>query len=77
MDNLIPITLRCRFNGITLEVCHGKISDIFRQLRYGPVVEFELPDTKVTEEEFQHWLRLYRDAPSCFERKLLEEVQCN
>lgn len=85
MHDLLPKTLRCRIDGITLEVCHGEIPDIFRQLRYDPVTEFELPDTKVRNidergcfvDEFQEWLTLYRHANPWFELQLLEEAQCN
>ena len=77
MDNLLPTTLRYRFNGITFEICHGEIPDIFRQLRYDPVTEFELPDPKATDDEFQEWLTLYRHAKRFWEFMLFEESQCN
>lgn len=60
MNNQIPITLRSRVNGITVEVCHGEIPEIFRQLWFGPIVEPKLPDTKGTDEEFQEFLWRYR-----------------
>ncbi len=83
MDDLLPKTLRCSTDGIIIEVCHGEIPEIFRQLRYDPVTEFELPDTKVKNidkqgyfvDEFQEWLSLYRHADKWFEFHLLEESQ--
>ncbi len=47
MNDLLPKTLRCRVDEITIEVCHGEIPEIFRQLYYNPITKFELPDTKV------------------------------
>ncbi len=72
MDSQIPITLRSRVNGITVEVCHGKIPEIFQQLRFDPITEPELPDTKGTDEEFQRFLHHYRDAYQWLNDYLLE-----
>lgn len=64
---------------LTVEIFLGGIPDIFRKLHFGPVTEFELPDAKVSDEEFQEWLSLYRTSWSngWFEKELLEEAQCN
>ncbi len=77
MNNVIPTTLRFNINEITIEVCHGDIPNIFGQLRHDPVKEFELPDTKVSYEEFQDWLSIYRNSSNWFGYILLEESQCN
>ena len=77
MNNLIPTTLRFRVNETTVEVCHGDIPDIFGQLQYDPIKELELPDTKVSDEEFQDWLSLYRCSGGWFKHRLLKESQCN
>lgn len=77
MNNQLPVIVNYRVNGITLEVCHGKIPHIYHILKFGPIVEPELPDTKVTDEEFQDWLFLYRRAGPVAERQLLEEAQCS
>ncbi len=80
MNDLIPKTLKYRVDGITIEVCHGEIPEIFRQLNYDPVTEFELPDTKnnewqtgISNEEFEEWLDAYRFASSGFASFLLME----
>ncbi len=77
MNNLSPVVVRSRVNGITLEVCHGEIPDVCRLLRFGPMVEPELPDTKVTDEEFQDWIFRYRRAGLIMEQQVLEEAQCS
>lgn len=51
MNSPLPTTVRCCVKGITLEICHGKIPNIFRQLRFDPITKFELPDTKVTDKD--------------------------
>lgn len=82
MNYQLPIIAKYCINEITVEVCHGEIPDVFRQLRFGPITEFELPDTKVTDKEFRCWLDSYRRANlsginAWFEHMLLEESQCN
>lgn len=71
--------IKCNFvaNNLTVEICHGDIPDIFRQLWFGPLKEFKLPDTKVTEQTFQRWLDLYRHASPDFEQQLLDVAKCN
>lgn len=76
--NQLPVIIRSRVNGVTIKVCHGKIPDMFRLLRFDPVQEFELPDTKESDEDFNDWLGLYRiSTTTWFEHFLLEESQCN
>lgn len=77
MNEPIPVVAKCRINGILLEVCHGEISDIFRLLWFGPVTEFELPDTKRSDEEFRVWLEFYRPSSSSLGKTLLEITQCS
>lgn len=77
MNDLLPTVVRYRINEITLEVCHGKIPDIFQALWFDPVTDLDLPDAKASDEEFQDWLGLYRHANSWFKSQLLEESQCN
>ncbi len=77
MNSPLPTVVRCRVNKITLEICHGNIPDIFRQLRFGSTIEFKLPDTKVTDEEFQKWLEFYRHINPWLAPQLLEKIQCN
>ncbi len=61
MNNQFPTITKCiNMDGMKIEVCHGEIPDVCRLLRFGPVTEFELPDAKATDEEFQDWLLLYR-----------------
>lgn len=77
MNDLLPTIAKCYMNGITLEICQGEIPDIFRRLRFNTITEFELPDTKDTDKEFNDWLNLYRGSGGWFERELLRESQCN
>ncbi|RLC88995.1 MAG: hypothetical protein DRJ03_00095 [Chloroflexi bacterium] len=77
MDDLLPTVARCRVNGITLEVYHGEIPDVCRLLRFDPITEFELPDAKASDEDFEDWLALYRHAKPWFAGMLLEEAKCN
>jgi hypothetical protein len=81
--------LRYNVNGITVEVCRGEIPDSFRLQNFGPIKKLELPDTKVSDEEFNNWLSRYRDAinwydfsssadpTTVFDHHLLEESQCD
>ncbi len=41
---------------------NGEIPDVFRTSRDGPTTELELPDELRSQEEFQHFLRVYRIA---------------
>lgn len=68
-----PIVIVCKTNGITIKICHGEISDEFRLHKFLPLTEFELPDAKGTDEEFNDWLNLYRWSSNWFEYELLEE----
>lgn len=77
MNNPLPTIVRSHINSITLEICHGEIPDVCRLLRFDPITEPKLPDTKITDEEFQDWLSLYRRANLFRGQQLLEESQCN
>ena len=65
-----PTIMEYNNNGITIEVCHGEIPDIFRQhgfsvsphlrITFGSIKEFELPDKEGTDGEFQEWLIGYK-----------------
>jgi len=77
MDDLIPTVVRCRLGDTTVEVRHCEISDVFRQLWFGPVSELELPDAKASDEQFQDWLDLYRHSSKWFGVHLLEEAKCD
>lgn len=54
------ITIRDVIDGITIELSRGEIPDRFRTSRFGPITEFELPDTKGTDEEFNEFIDSYR-----------------
>lgn len=73
----MPTIVRCRSNNFVLEVCHGEIPDVCRLLWFDPITKLELPDTKVSNEEFNDWLRLYRRCDPQSEQLLLKEAQCN
>lgn len=60
MNDQLPIIIKCRISHTAVEICHGPIPDICRELWFGPLYEPELPDTKVTDEEFKMWLNNYR-----------------
>lgn len=77
MNHQLPIILKCRINGIKIEICNGEIPDAFRSLHFNPVTEFELPDTKASDEEFQYWLYLYRHSNDRLGNILLKQSQCN
>lgn len=47
---------------IPIDICHGEIPDIFRTSMFGPTSELELPDAKGPEDEFRHFLNVYRIA---------------
>lgn len=74
---MILALAKCRVNGITLEVCQGEIPDVFRLLRFDPITELELPDTKASDVEFKAWIGLYRHSSILFGQALLGESQCN
>ena len=76
-NDLLPTTLRCHVNVITIEVCHGEIPEIFIALRFDQISELELPDAKGTDGEFEEWLSIYRHASPMAQRRLLEETKCN
>lgn len=76
--NQLPVIIRSRANGVTREVYYDEIPDVFRRFRFDPVQEFELPDAKESDEDFNDWLGLYRiSTTTWFEHFLLEESQCN
>ncbi|MEE9574066.1 MAG: hypothetical protein V3W20_13510 [Candidatus Neomarinimicrobiota bacterium] len=77
MNNKPLFVGRYREKDITIEICSGTIPDVFRKLHFSPITNFELPDTKVNNEEFNCWLTLYRNSNAWFEQRLLEESQCN
>ncbi len=68
----MPIVIRFwgnRMGAIPVDVCHGAIPDIFRTSMFGPTSEFELPDAKESDEQFKHWLDIYRLCP-CLDHSL-------
>ena len=79
MNNPLHTVTQHIENGIILEVCYGKIPEIFRQLHFGPITEFELPDTKATNSEFQDWLIFYSKAKESLwvEQRLMEMAKCS
>jgi hypothetical protein len=85
MNNQIPRVVRFKNNGITVEICHGEIPDVFRELWFSPVIEMELPDAKVSyeegsDEDFQGWLRYYRSIHELnlyHTRRALEISKCS
>ena len=89
MIDMLPAVVKYNVDGIAVEVCHGEIPDSFRLQNFGPITELELPDAKVSDEEFNDWLSRYRDAinwydfsssanpTTVFDHHLLEESQCN
>ena len=72
-----PTIVKYRLGDIKLEVCHGEIPDIFRRFWFSPVPDFELPDTKGTDYNFEHWLSMYRKARPNSARILLGWTKCN
>lgn len=77
MNNDLPTVVRFCRDDTTIEVCHGEIPDVCRLLRFDPITEFELPDTKGSDEEFDIWLCLYRHATPVLEKDLLGIAKCN
>jgi hypothetical protein len=76
MMNDLPTIAKCNINGFIIEVCSGNIPDIFRLLRFGPLVEPELPDTKeVNQGGFLEWMDHYRHAHPFSEYLLLEDAR--
>lgn len=68
-----PLTvIGCNVDGVRLEYCNGPIPDRFG-LIHQKISELELPDTKVSDEEFEDFLSLYRHASPWFAYQLLEE----
>ncbi len=73
-----------KMGAIPIDVCHGPIPDIFRTSMFGPTTEFELPDAKESDDEFEGWLSDYRSSWCRFEsRGILDfsltkgRVKCN
>lgn len=77
MNDQLDIVTQHLEKGVILETCCGKMPDKFRQLHFGPIAEFEVPDIKVTDSEFQEWLIFYRRATLWVEPQLLEMAKCN
>lgn len=71
------VVARCRIKGITLEVCHGDIPDVFRLLWFGQTTELKLPDTKTKDDDFNNWLKLYRNSKHSETQSLLDISQCS
>jgi len=65
MRTQMPIVVRFwanRMGTIPIDVCHGPIPDIFRTSMFEPATEFELPDTKGSDDQFSKWLDIYRSS---------------
>lgn len=69
MRTQMPIVIRFwgkHIKTIPIDVCHGPIPDIFRTSMFGPTSEFELPDAKELDEQwdtgFERWLTIYRSS---------------
>lgn len=69
MRTQMPIVIRFWANqtrAIPIDVCHGEIPDIFRTSMFEPTSEFELPDAKELDEQwdtgFERWLTVYRSS---------------
>jgi len=62
MDDLLPTVIKYRLDDTIVEVCHGKIPDVCRLLYFDPVTEFELPDAIGSQDSFELFLDLYREA---------------
>lgn len=77
MNYQLPKTIKCLIDKTTIEVCHGEIPDVCRLLHFDLITEFELPDTKGSDEEFDVWLCLYRHATPILEKDLLGIAKCN
>lgn len=77
--NDLPLTVaKCRVDDIRLEVCQGKIPDVCRLLLwFDPITEFELPDAKASDDDFNNFLGLYRHSSLWFTDVLLEGSQCS
>lgn len=70
--------VQSKINGITIEVCHGEIPDEFRQLKFGTLKELELPDRKVTDEQFDiWWIDAFREAGPKMSKYLLDNARCS
>lgn len=70
MRTQMPIVIRFwgnQMGAIPIDVCHGAIPDIFRTSMFGPTSEFELPDAKESDDEFEYWLSIYRSSMCRFE----------
>ena len=80
MRTQMPIVIRFlgkNMGSIPIDVCHGKIPDIFMTSMFGPTTEFELPDAKEDDGCFLAWLYGYRVCSSDTQEEVLEWSQCN
>jgi len=59
-----------------MKIWSGVIPDWYRCDNFGPTKEFELPDAKATDEEFEEWLQVYRHANDFFSMLMLDEASC-
>lgn len=72
-----PIVLKVNLCGVDVEICHGEIPDIFRQVHFDQISDFELPDEKRSDDEFYDWIELYSISTDIWGQKMLEASQCN
>jgi len=80
MRTQMPTVIRFwgkRLGAIPIDVCYGAIPDIFRTSRFDPTSDFELPDAKDTDYNFDHWLFMYRKARPNSARILLGWMKCD
>lgn len=71
------LTIKDNVGGVTCEECHGRIPDKYLTDNFGPTTDLELPDAKVTDEEFHGWLSFYRNTTPLSVINLLEGSRCN
>lgn len=72
-----PIVLKINLSGIEVEVCHGSIPNTFRESFFNPITEFELPDAKRSDEEFEDWIEFYSISDDGWAHIMLEASICN
>lgn len=77
MSKSMPIIIKYRSNDFVFEVCYGEIPDIYMLLWFEYITEFELPDTKESNEVFQDWICRYRKASDWVSNHMLRMSQCN
>jgi len=74
----MPTICKLKIDNTNIEVCHGLIPEHFRTDNFGPITDFELPESSGRDDLFNVWIKEYRQSKTTRTNKhWLEIIQCS